>query len=372
MQLALTDDQRLSADSACALLAGHCSGAHTRAVMHTPDGHDAALWQQLGEQGWCGLLTAPESGGQGLGWLDAVPVLEAMGAHLACVPYLPTAVIAATALRHGSAALDLLADISHGRCVVALSFSVVAAQPACRDGRPGWRLDGVWPVVPSAHLADHWLLPVHAGETLLLRVPRDTAGLHAVPREGVDATRRAADVVAQGAWMADGACVARGAAAEQALQAALLHGAIALAAEQVGVASQCLALSCAHTLQREQFGRPVAGFQAVKHRCAQMLVAIELARSAVRGAAALADARPTAHDLEQAAAQALVAAHEAAAMATQETIQLHGGMGYTWECDAHLYLRRAQANRHWLGLPSVWLERVAAQWLDHPGRWTTA
>lgn len=361
MDLALSAEQQLIADSAQALLAGLCTPARVRAAMATPEGHDADLWRQLGEQGWCGVLTPAEHGGQALGLREAVLLLERLGEHLACVPYLDSAVLAATALQAAGGPADLLAALGRGTALAALSLDTVAA----RAGPAGWQLSGCWPGVGAAHLADAWLLPVQADERLLLLVPRGTPGFGVAPRPGVDPTQRSADVRADGARLAGGLVLARGAAAAAAVQRARLHGAIALAADQLGVAARSLAMSCAHVLQREQFGRSIAHFQAVKHRCAQMLVAVESARSAVHGAAAVADASPSPAGLQFAAAQALCAAHDAAAFASQECVQLHGGMGYTWDCDAHLALRRAQANRQRLGPPSLWLEAVAAQLLDH-------
>jgi alkylation response protein AidB-like acyl-CoA dehydrogenase len=132
------------------------------------------------------------------------------------------------------------------------------------------------------------------------------------------------------------------------------------------VAQQCLDLTLAYTQQRHQFDRPVAGFQAVKHRCAHMLVALEGARSAVYGAACMADTELDPAVLMFYAAQARVAATEAALFCSREAIQLHGGVGFTWEYDLHFYLRRAQASSQRLGPVSWWLEQVAGQLLDTP------
>ena len=137
-----------------------------------------------------------------------------------------------------------------------------------------------------------------------------------------------------------------------------------LAAEQVGVAQQCLDLSVAHLQQRVQFGRPLAGFQALKHRCAQMMVSIELARSAVLGAARDLDAGCDARRLLEHAAMARTVADDAARFCTHEAIQLHGGVGFTWEYDPQLYFKRAQAARCWFGMPPRWRAHHAALLLD--------
>lgn len=180
----------------------------------------------------------------------------------------------------------------------------------------------------------------------------------------VDATRRNAAVQADGVVLPAASCLLRGDAVQRALQRTRDLGAIALAAEQLGVAQQCLDLTLAYTKQRVQFGRPVASFQAVKHRCAQMAVRIETARSAVYGAAAVADTDPDPVRLGFHAAQAFTTANDAAQFCAQEAIQLHGGTGYTWECDAQLYFKRAQAASQRLGTPCWWCERVAAQLLE--------
>ena len=130
--------------------------------------------------------------------------------------------------------------------------------------------------------------------------------------------------------------------------------------EQVGVAEACLDMALAYVLERQQFGRPIASFQAIKHRCAQMLVEVESARSAVYGAACLADILDDAAGLLVSAAQARVTATEAAQFCARENLQLHGGVGFTWEYDPHFYLRRAQASSQRLGPVSEWLESVAA------------
>jgi alkylation response protein AidB-like acyl-CoA dehydrogenase len=234
--------------------------------------------------------------------------------------------------------------------------------------RQGWTLQGEWPQVGSAAMAHGLLLPAQteSGEAVLLLVPADTPGLQVQALQTLDGTRRMARVQADGVFLADSACLGRGSFVLDLLHRVRCLGAIALAAEQVGVAQQCLDLTLAYTLQRHQFDRPVAGFQAVKHRCAHMLVALENARSAVYGAACMADTAPDPAVLLFYAAQARVSATEAALFCSREAIQLHGGVGFTWEFDPHFYLRRAQASSQRLGPVSWWLEQVAGQLLDTP------
>ena len=140
--------------------------------------------------------------------------------------------------------------------------------------------------------------------------------------------------------------------------------ALLLAAEQLGGAQQCLDLTLAYVAERTQFGQPIAAFQAVKHRCAEMMVRIEATRSAVYGAAALATAAQATHELLMEAGAAKAQASEAFFFCAQEAIQLHGGVGFTWEYDPHLYFKRAQAGGHWLGSATRWREHIARALLD--------
>ena len=150
------------------------------------------------------------------------------------------------------------------------------------------------------------------------------------------------------------------------LAGAVAAAAIGLAAEQVGVAERALDLAVDYTKEREQFGKAVGSFQGVKHRAAQMLVKVETARSAVYAAAFIADTAGDATDLTYFAAQARTDATEAALFSTRESIQLHGGVGFTWEFDPHLFFRRAQASSQRMGTVEQWREQVAARLLDEP------
>ncbi|WP_119155818.1 acyl-CoA dehydrogenase family protein [Caldimonas tepidiphila] len=368
MDLALSDEQRLIAETAADFLAQASDSRAMRAAADSADGFDRGLWRHMAEMGWCGLQGSEAQGGLGLGWVELALLQEQLGRRLACVPFFDSAVLAATLLRTvGEAGSAVLAGVTCGETVAALASeaSGARAQPLPEGG---WRLDGHWQRVGSAAQADLLLLVAQdaAGEALLLAVPSASPGLRIAPLQTVDRTRRSADVQAARVRLPDAACLARGPALQQALARTRDLGAIGLAAEQVGVAQQCLDLSVAYTAQRVQFGRPVAAFQAVKHRCAQMLVALEGARSAVHGAAAVADTAPDDATLAFQAALALCEATDAAQFCAQEAIQLHGGVGFTSEYDPHLYFKRAQAGSQRLGPPAWWRERVAAQLLDTP------
>ncbi|MEP6964879.1 MAG: acyl-CoA dehydrogenase, partial [Polaromonas sp.] len=315
----------------------------------------------------------PESaGGLGLGLVELVLLQEQLGRSLACVPFFDSVALAATVLRElpdSALAQDWLEPLATGEKSAALALSAGPVTASCARARrtdSGWTLDGTWPQVGSAALADVLLLPAQSesGESLLFAVPADALGLQVQPLTTLDTTRRMAQVQCRAVALPADHCIGQGAPLDGVLARTLQLGAIALAAEQVGVAQQCLELTLDYAAQRSQFDRPIAGFQAVKHRCAQMLVALESARSAVYGAACIADTAPDAATLLFHAAQARVAATEAAQFCAREAIQLHGGVGFTWEFDPHLYLRRAQASSQRLAPASWWLEQVAAQLLD--------
>ncbi|MEP6588792.1 MAG: acyl-CoA dehydrogenase family protein [Polaromonas sp.] len=377
MDLSLSDEQQQIADSATTFLAEASAMPAVRAASQSADGLDRDLWRGIAELGWCGVHLPEEAGGLGLGLVELALLQEQLGRRLACVPFFDSVALAATALRElpdSPLAQDWLQQLAAGEAIGALALPADKASAPCgvatlnAETDAGWTLQGDWPQVGSAAMADVLLLPAQtaSGESLLFAVPADAPGLQVQPLATLDATRRMAAVQASAVALPASSCIGRGEFLDGLLARVQQLGAIALAAEQVGVAQQCLDLTLDYVAQRSQFDRAIASFQAVKHRCAQMLVALESARSAVYGAACIADTAPDAATLLLYAAQARVAASEAAQFCAREAIQLHGGVGFTWEFDPHLYFRRAQASSQRLGAPSRWLEQVAEQLLDTP------
>lgn len=367
--LSLTDEQRQIADAVEELLARESASAAMRRAAFEGDGFDLALWRHVSELGACGVHLPADHGGLGLGMTELVLIAEPFGRRLACVPWFESAALAATALLFvddESVYARFAPGIASGRTIATMDIGLVEAPPvmAKRDGA-GWRLDGRLPAVPAAAAAGVLLFVAASDDgPLLLALALDSPGVRRRRRATHDATRPVAEVILAGAIAGAADCLCRGDAATRAVDLTRQVAAVALAAEQVGVAQQCLDLTVDYLQQRVQFGRPLATFQALKHRCAQMMVAIELARSAVLGAARALDEGPGADSVLRLAAMARCQADEAAQFCTQEAIQLHGGVGFTWEFDPQLYFKRAQAARHWLGTPSAWRERVAATLLD--------
>lgn len=375
MDLSLSDEQQQIADSAATFLAEASAMPTVRTASQSADGLDRDLWRGIAELGWCGVHLPEAVGGLGLGLVELALLQEQLGRRLACAPFFDSAALAATALRElpdSPVARGWLQKLAAGKAIGALAPPAGAAGAAghatAQVSGTGWVLQGDWPQVGSAAIAAVLLLPAQtaSGESLLFAVPPDVPGLQVQPLATLDATRRMAAVRARAVELPASGCIGRGEFLDGLLVRVQQLAAIALAAEQVGVGQQCLDLTLTYAAQRSQFDRSIASFQAVKHRCAQMLVALESARSAVYGAACLADTAPDAATLLFHAAQARVAATEAAQFCAREAIQLHGGVGFTWEFDPHLYFRRAQASSQRLGPPSWWLEQVAVQLLDRP------
>jgi alkylation response protein AidB-like acyl-CoA dehydrogenase len=309
-----------------------------------------AWWAEVAELGWLGLAVGVEHGGQGHGLAELAVVLEELGRWCTPGPLLPT-VIAAVAVDRWAGDPGLARPLVDGTMVggLALAGDLVADDA----GRVSGRVRGAW----GGSLADRFVLPVAAPDgPAWCVVDRTDADVKALA--SVDATRGLAEVgldgidVAPGRWLST---TAGGAAADEGVArlAELLAG-----AEALGVADWCVRTAADYAAVRVQFGRPIGQFQAVKHRCADMLVTLEAARAAVWDAARCFDA-PAAQGASVAQSAAAALAPEAGFRAAQDCIQVLGGIGYTWEHDAHLFLKRASATRHLLPGPEVARRRIA-------------
>jgi alkylation response protein AidB-like acyl-CoA dehydrogenase len=326
--------------------------------------YDTALWRTLAAEVGCAGLIVPEAlGGAGASFREAAVVAEEIGRAVAPVPFLGSAVLCTTALLSIAAqdspdgvAGGLLAELAAGTATGALAVpfaSMPGELPAptvrIAPGAPGdpdgtYRLTGTVTAVADALPAGVLLVPGDGVPYGLYLVNADEPGATLTPVVSLDMTRQLADVT-----LADVPArrVAAGAQAEQAVAAALQAGAAMLASEQLGLADRALEITLAYVKQRYQFARPVGSFQAIKHRLADLWVAITQARAAARYAAAcLADGDP---DTPVAVALAKAACSDAAVLAGQEMVQLHGGIGFTWEHPAHLYLKRAKSSSLALG-----------------------
>ena len=375
MKLAVSAEQIDLRDSVRRFLADRAPISRVRELMESPDGSDPKVWEQAGAQlGLPGIAIPEEYGGAGFGFAEQAIVLEEFGAALYGGPYLASAVLAATALLSSSDELarrGLLPGIASGQTVATLAFTeddgswdpgairLAASRGhgsgAGGSGGSGWVLDGHKSFVLDGHAADLVLVVAAAEPGLsLFAVEAGAAGLQRRALPALDQTRKLAR-------LEFGAVPARliGAAGEAAavLARTLDVAAIALAAEQLGGAQRALDMAVGYAKTREQFGRAIGSFQAIKHRCADLLLEVECLRSAVRyAAAAVAE--------DSAEVPALAALTQAYASdvffhVAAENIQIHGGIGFTWEHDAHLYFKRATASELFLGDAAYHRERLA-------------
>ena len=353
------------------LLADRSPWPAVLARVDAGEADDVPLWHALAaDLGCAGLLIDESHGGAGASYREAAVVAEETGRAAACVPYLTSAVMATTALlRTGDA--DLLAGLAAGRLTAALAAGL-GTMPPPPGAQPGpWpvrvgpphdgdapgaaRLSGTVTGVAGALSADLLLVPGDGVPRCLYAVDATAPGVSRAPLVSLDATRPLADVTLDNV---PGRPVATGEDAARAVAAALTAGAGVLASEQLGVAERCLEMTIAYVKERHQFARPVGSFQALKHRLADVWVAVTQARAAARYAAAcLAAGDP---DTPVAVALAKAACGDAAVLAAQECVQLHGGIGFTWEHPAHLLLKRAKSGSLALGTPDRHRAALAA------------
>jgi len=345
--------------------------SEVRRLMETTDGYDPAVWSQMADQlGLQSLIIPEEYGGAGFGYVELIVVLEEMGAALLCAPYFSTVALAANALLASgdeSAKKSLLPGIASGETIATLALTedngrwdldgvtLQAAKSTGGQGSEEWVLEGHKMFVLDGHMADLILVVgrTHKGLSLFA-VRSDAEGLVRTPLATMDQTRKQArlEFTRTPAWM-----IGKDGDAEPGLRRTLDLAAVALAAEQVGGAQHCLDSSVEYAKTRIQFGRPIGSFQAIKHKCADMLLEVESAKSAAyyAGWAAAEDS----DELPVVASLAKSYCSEAYFHAAAENIQIHGGIGFTWEHDAHLYFKRAKSSELLFGDPAYHRELLA-------------
>jgi alkylation response protein AidB-like acyl-CoA dehydrogenase len=352
-----TEDEQALRDSVRALLVSRCTPERVAAVFDGDDSLRAPLWESLAvDLGLGGLLVPDDLGGAGGSARDAAVVLTELGRVVAPVPFLTSAVVAGTVLVHAGdrALLDALASGSLTAALLAPLTTSAGSFSAVVE-RDDLGLSGRVPVVAGALDADLLLVPVRTAEGVEVHaVDAGTPGLDVTPVVSLDMTRQVADVALAG--VASRVLLGPD-AGDSVVRRGLLVGAALLASEQVGVAERSLEDTVAYLKHRRQFGRVLAGYQALKHRLADLYIEVESARAAAQYAAAAAAADdpdlPVAVEVAQAYCSA-VAVH-----AAEECVQLHGGIGMTWEHPAHLYLKRAKADQLAFGTTGEHLAQLA-------------
>ena len=394
--LLYTDTERALSDSLVSLLADRGGLDKALARIESAQTYDDKLWQAVAaDLGCAGLLISERDGGAGASYREAAAAAEALGSFVAPVPFLGSAVVATAALLSiasgapsnaasggrgvGSAAgtpftpaktaADLLGRMADGSVTAALAVPFATAPGPHGDRAfPAWirlagprpgdaatgvaRLRGMVTGVADALPAGVLLVPADGVPHGLYLVDMSASGVAKAPVTSLDMTRQLCDLSFDDA---PGTLIASGPAASRALDAALGAGAGILAAEQIGLAQRCLDMTVAYVKERRQFARPVGSFQGLKHRLADLWVAVTQARAASRYAAAClaSGAGPISGDAKVAVALAKAYCSEVAVNAAQECVQMHGGIGFTWEHTAHLYLKRAKADSIGFGTPDA-------------------
>jgi len=348
MDFGFSPEQEMVRDSVRKLLDAESPSTLVRAMLADERAHAPQLWRHLAELGVLGILVPAEHGGQGGTLLDLTVVLEEMGKALLPGPFFASAVLGTLAIALGGSPTQrrsLLPALASGerRATVAIGTGDDAGAPAiiATNGPDGFRLTGTIGFVMDAHVADVLVVPAHTdGGVTLFVVDATAPEVSLDPLRTVDMTRRLCTVRLD-LTVPTTAVLGTVGAGAPVITRVLQHARVGLAVEAIGVTARALELSVAHANERQQFGRPIGSFQAVKHKCVDMMVGLETARSLVYYAAwAVSE---DAAGAETAVAMAKAYASDVAKTVTSEAIQVHGGIGFTWEHPIHLYHRRALA-----------------------------
>jgi alkylation response protein AidB-like acyl-CoA dehydrogenase len=358
MDFGLSEDQVLFKDSLRRFLDAECPTTRVRTIMEGPDGHDRSLWRSLAEMGVTGLAIPPAHGGSGLELLDLALAAEELGRAATPGPFLAVSMAATALVESGNAEAQRrwLPGLASGECVLTFALGEGigewdAARLATRAS--GGKLTGEKPVVPYAGVADALVVAAQdADGPGLFLVTRDAPGLTVSPLAGLDMTRRVGRVV-----FADtpAAKIANGRAAIDRSRDA---GLVLLAADAYGGARCCLDMTAQYAMTREQFGQVIGAFQGVKHQLADLATDLEPALSLWWYAAHAYDHIQDRAERHAALAKALLT--DLYDRAIRTAIELHGGIGFTWEFDLHLWFRRAMFDRAYLGESRYHRARAAA------------
>ncbi|AOE83972.1 acyl-CoA dehydrogenase family protein [Pseudomonas sp. TCU-HL1] len=377
MEFAFSDEQEMIRESAESFLADVSHSAAVRAAMATELGHDPELWQRLcGEMVWPAIHIPEQYGGLGLGFVELAILLEQMGRRLFCSPFFASACLATPALLLGGSDAQKsrwLPQLAEGSLTATLAYAsnnrtgLDAVQACVKEEGEGFILDGSLRQVVDGHSAGLLIVAARGSEGIgLFAIPAETPGISRRLVPTLDQTRKLAEVELNHVYVGTDARLGAPGQGGELLEKVLQLACVAQAAEQTGGAQQALDLTLAYTAERQQFGRAIASFQAIKHRAADMMLEVECARSAAYYAACVAEEvlvpsgdAAVAAELPLASALAKSRCSEAFFHCAAESIQLHGGVGFTWEYDPHLYFKRARASEALFGAPSWHRERIA-------------
>ncbi|NNC78890.1 MAG: acyl-CoA/acyl-ACP dehydrogenase [Acidimicrobiales bacterium] len=366
MQFTFTEEQEQLRGFVRQFLEEKSSEATVRELMETESGYDTDVWSQMAEQLGLQSLMIPEAhGGQGYSWIEMVVVLEEMGRALLCAPFFSTAVLASSALMlsgDDDAAGQYLPAMASGALIATVAMTEPSGKwtedgiaATAEQSGDAWSLNGTKSYVLDGHIAGLIIVAARtAAGVSLFAVDGDADGLTRTALSTMDQTRKQASLEMNNV---SGTLIGTDGEGWAVLERVLDRAAVALAAEQVGGAQMVLDMAVEYAKVRVQFGRPIGSFQAIKHKCADMLLEVESAKSAAYYAAWCA-----AEDNDELPAMASLAksyCSEAYFHATAENIQIHGGIGFTWEHPAHLYFKRAKSSELLFGDPTYHRELLA-------------
>ncbi|MEE2851850.1 MAG: acyl-CoA dehydrogenase family protein [Actinomycetota bacterium] len=355
---AFTDEQNELRNTVRSFLMSKANEAEVRRQMESPRGYDSNVWAQMSDQmGLVGLAIPEEFGGQGFSFVELGIVTEEMGRALLPSPYFASVVLAGNLIMHSgddAAKKRYLPNIASGGTVATVAvteesgrWEVGAIRTRARSTDDGWVLDGTKAYVLDGSSADVIFVAAHTDAGLSLFAVDRFDSVVRRPLSTLDQTRKQARIEFNAA---PASLIGREGEAWPVLMRTLALGCAALATEQVGGAQRCLELAVDYAKMRRQFGKPIGSFQAIRHKCADVLLDVECARGvahyAVRAAAQLSD------ELSAVASLAKACSSDAYARAAAVNIQIHGGIGFTWEHPAHLYYKRAKSSGHLLGDPT--------------------
>ena len=363
MDFGLSEEQQQLKESARAFLNGECPTTFVRKAMASDDGYPRELYDQIAKLGWTGLIVPEKFGGAGLGMLDMAMLLEEGGYAAMPGPFLFSSVLAASALKSSTSEpiqSKWLTAIAAGRAIgtvaVVESAGSIDARDinaiAAKDGA-GWHLNGAKMFVPYANVADFIVVAAKRDSDIrLFVVDTKSPGVTIRPLKSLDLTRRVSSVELKNT------------------PAERLHGgvglfpklldtaAVAVAADSLGGTERSLEMAVEYSKVREQFGKPIGSFQALKHAAAEIVADVEPARAMLWYAAYALDTG--AADAERVASMAKARLCDVYSRASDRAVLMHGGIGFTWEHDMHLWFKRARFNESYFGSPSFHRERVAS------------
>lgn len=373
MDFGFSQEQEMLREATQRFLTDHCPAKFVRSMMADETAHDAEFWKQIVGLGWTALMIPEQYGGQGGTFLDMAVVIEEAGKALVPGPFFASALLGAPVICEGGSEEQrkrLLPPIAAGDRIATLALAEMAGRfdargvaLAAKKTDSGYLLSGEKMFVPDAHVADSIVVAVRTGKgtreagITLMMVDRRAPGLTVTQLKTVDMTRRLCHLRLDNVAVARENVIGAEGRGWPILQRVLEIATTALSVEMVGTAQKALDLSVEYAKTRVQFGKPIGSFQAVKHKCVDMLVAVENARSLAYYACWAVDS--SAAEAGTAAAMAKAYASDMAKNVTSEAIQVHGGIGFTWEHDLHLFHRRALAGEANLGNAPVHRETVA-------------